>query len=316
MSKLPHQPVLLQEVLEYLEPLKDGIFIDATFGAGGYTTAILKKGAKKVYSIDQDPDVKEFVASFQEKFGSRFHFVNSNFVNLLTLKEKGEIEKADGIVFDLGVSSMQLDRGERGFSFSKNGSLDMRMSKDGLSAEDFLNQTGEEELADVIYRFGDEKYSRRIAKLIIQRRNESPITDTLALAAIIKEAIPYKGKDRIDPATRTFQAIRIYINDELSVLEKTLDTVAELLNPGGRLVVVSFHSLEDRIVKEFLKNNSAPKVAISKYKKNNIIDNYKFAILNKKVITPTEDEIKTNVRSRSARLRGAIRTDFRENPEC
>jgi 16S rRNA (cytosine1402-N4)-methyltransferase len=316
MNITPHKSVLLREVIDILAPIQNGIFIDATFGAGGYTKEILSKGAAQVYGIDQDPEVEKFAIELQKEFKSKFHFIHSNFSNLSGLLKENKIPKADGVIFDLGMSSMQVDQGERGFSFNKFGNLDMRMSKEGVTAANFINTVSEIELADILYKYGEEKQSRKIARLIVERRKEQPIYDTIRLAQIVREALPHQKKGKIDPATKTFQAIRIFINDELEVLKNALNEVANILKPGGRLIVVSFHSLEDKIVKEFLRANSAPKVAVSKYKKVEVYNPYRFKIFNRKIISPTEEEVDFNVRARSARLRAAIRTDFNGDTKC
>jgi len=275
-----HIPVMLNEVIEQLTPKDSGIYVDCTFGAGGYSRKILESKDCKLYSIDQDPNVQEFATQLTQEFGDRFTFIQDNFSNLEKLEETHNLKKIDGIVFDLGVSSMQVDQAERGFSFNKDARLDMRMSQDGTDAWEVVNKYSEEDLADIIYYYGEERFSRRIAKNIVQSRKEKPINSTLELAAIVKSSIRKTGKN--NPATKTFQAIRVYVNDELKVLKKAIDTAFHLLSEDGVIIIVSFQGLEDKIVKEFVSNNDNAKAKIYK---------------------PTSLEIKENPRSRSAKLR-------------
>lgn len=306
-----HYPVLLNEVIESLEIKDSGEYLDCTFGAGGYSRAILSAANCNLTALDQDPNVEKFVKSIKADFDNRFEFVQTNFADAC-LKLAGK--KFDGIVLDLGVSSMQLDQRERGFSFQEDGDLDMRMSCEGESAEDFVNNASEEQIADVLYRYGDEKESRRIARSIVAEREKELIKSTLQLAEIIRSAKRMK-KSKIDLATKSFQAIRIYVNQELAALEKFLEHVKDLLNIGGRLVIVSFHSLEDSIVKIFFKEHSLKPVARSKYAdKYSKIKQEKqpgkwLELITKKPIAPTEEEIKANIRSRSAKMRVAKRIE-------
>lgn len=301
----PHYPVLLAEILTYLAPGDNKSYLDCTFGAGGYSKAILASANCHVTAIDQDPDVKEYSAKLKTEFGNRFTFLQGNFADSNKLTDPSGY---DGIVLDLGVSSMQLDREERGFSFMHDGTLDMRMSRDGYSAADFINEATQEELADVIYKYGEEVQSRQIAKMIVQERAKEKITSTVRFAEIVRQSMHYR-KSKIDPATKTFQAIRIYINKELENLERFLSNVADLLKPGSRLLIVSFHSLEDSIVKSFFKEHSVKKIARSKYAQpldpGSIDENKWLKIITKKPLVPTGREIKENYRSRSARLRVA-----------
>lgn len=298
-----HVPVLLSEVLEYLDVKKNGSYLDCTFGAGGYTKAILESEKCYVTSLDQDPTVIVFAKKISEKFGDRFNFIQTNFADA-ALKLEGQ--KFDGIVLDLGISSMQVDSAERGFSFMKDGPLDMRMSNSGIKAADFIANASEEEIADVIYKYGEEVQSRQIAKAIVEARNINPITTTSRFAEIIRDSMHFR-KGKIDPATKTFQAIRIYVNKELESLEKLLDSLEGLLVSGGRILVVSFHSLEDSIVKYFFKEHSVKKISRSKYsKKIEAIPEGKWLkLITKKPITPSKEEVMKNVRSRSSRLRVA-----------
>lgn len=306
-----HYPVLLNEVLDALAIKDSGEYLDCTFGAGGYSAAILSLANCKLTAIDQDPNVEKFVANIKKEHDGRFEFLQANFAEA-SLKLSGR--KFDGIVLDLGVSSMQLDQRERGFSFQESGALDMRMSCNGESAADFINGASEEEIADVLYRYGDEKESRRIAKSIVSAREKQEITTTIQLAEIIRAAKRMK-KSKIDLATKSFQAIRIHVNKELVALEIFLDNVKDLLKIGGRLVVVSFHSLEDSIVKLFFKENSAKHISRSKYadKYSKIaVEKQKgkwLELVTKKPIVPTEKEVRDNIRSRSAKMRVAKRVE-------
>ncbi|ACP53659.1 MAG: 16S rRNA (cytosine(1402)-N(4))-methyltransferase RsmH [Rickettsia africae] len=298
-----HVSVMLNEMLEALSPKAGESYLDCTFGAGGYSKAILESCNCYVTALDRDPNVIKRAEEIQQSYGERFDFVETNFADSFAkLKEK----KFDGIVLDLGVSSMQLDIADRGFSFLHNGPLDMRMSGQGLSAEEFVNAAEEKELADVIYKYGDESFSRRIAKRIVEYRKTARIDSTSKLAEIVRSSIGFR-KGKIDPATKTFQAIRIYVNDELGELEQFLVNVKNILKKDGRLVVVSFHSLEDRIVKNFFKENSEKPVVRSKYAKDDMtIDPNKWLkIITNKALAPSDKEVGLNIRARSAKLRAA-----------
>lgn len=294
-----HFPVMLPEVLQALVPADGKIYVDATFGNGGYTEALLKAADCKVIALDRDPNVVSRAQELQAKYGKRFEFRAGQFGDFAELIN----ENIDGAVFDIGVSSMQLDNAERGFSFSKDAPLDMRMSCSGLSAADIVNTLPEQELADLIYKYGEEKKSRQIAAKIVKARSIQPIETTKQLAELIYGVI-HKTPNAIDPATRTFQALRIAVNNELTELENGLKGATARLNPNGRLAVVTFHSLEDRIVKNFFKENSGPRVHVSKYAKDTpeLDENVIFAETSK-VISASEEEIKLNARSRSAKLR-------------
>jgi len=298
-----HYPVMLEEMLSYLAPIDGGKYLDCTFGAGGYSRAILDSSACLLTAVDQDPGVEKFAEELTQAYKDRFRFVQSNFADA-NCKLKGE--KFDGVVLDLGVSSMQIDSSGRGFSFMQDGPLDMRMGQEGVSASDFIASASEEEIANIIYRYGEEVQSRQIAAAIVAERAMQPITTTSRLAEIVRQSMHYR-KAKIDPATKTFQAIRIYINKELESLEMFLANLDNMLVPGGRIVVVSFHSLEDSIVKEFFKDHSVKKVARSKYsRQQELIEPGKWLkIITKKPIAPSEEEIKINYRSRSAKLRVA-----------
>lgn len=300
-AKQKHIPVMLQEVLAALKPQKGEVYVDATFGNGGYTRAILEAANCKVIALDRDPTVKIRANEMKNMYGERFEFRAGQFGDFADLVP----EKINGAVFDIGVSSMQLDEAERGFSFSKEGALDMRMSQSGVSAKDIVNTYGEEELADLIYQYGEERKSRQIAKQIVEYRRTKEIETTTELAEIIYKVI-HKKFGEIDPATRTFQALRIAVNDELGELSRGLNGAASRLLKGGRLVVVDFHSLEDRIVKMFFKENGGRKVRVSKYAPELVQEEHLFAEVSK-VIMPTVAECEQNPRARSAKLRYAIR---------
>lgn len=296
-----HIPVMLQEVLTALKPQKGEVYVDATFGNGGYTKAILETADCKVIALDRDPTVKIRVNEFKNMYGDRFEFRAGQFGDFADLVP----ERINGAVFDIGVSSMQLDEAERGFSFSKEGALDMRMSRDGISAKDIVNSYDEEALADLIYQYGEERKSRQIAKRIAEYRQNKKIETTTELAEIIYSVI-HKKFGEIDPATRTFQALRIAVNDELGELSRGLSGAANRLQKNGRLVVVDFHSLEDRIVKNFFKENGGKRIRVSKYAPELVQDEHLFVEVSK-VIMPTAEECGKNPRARSAKLRYAIR---------
>jgi 16S rRNA (cytosine1402-N4)-methyltransferase len=302
---MTHRPVLLDQAINYLDP-KDGIYVDCTFGAGGYSRSILEfSPSSRVVAIDQDPTTKTNANKLSEEFGARFTFVQDNFANLQKILYP--IGLVDGIIWDLGVSSMQLDEAERGFSFMKDANLDMRMSMSGLSAADFLNSAAEKEIADVIYHYGDEVHSRKIAKKIIEMRQIAPLTTTKQLAEIARSVVK-KYNYKIDAATKTFQAIRIFVNDELRALESSLYSAKDLLRANGRLVLVSFHSLEDRIIKDYFKEHSVKKVATSKYQAKEFLEGT-YQLLTHKPILPLELEVEQNPRARSAKLRAVKKID-------
>ncbi|HSQ98274.1 MAG TPA: 16S rRNA (cytosine(1402)-N(4))-methyltransferase RsmH [Rickettsiales bacterium] len=292
-----HIPVMLKEVLQYLNPKSNELYADCTFGAGGYTEAILKQANCSVIGLDRDSSVQEFANKIKKDFQNRFEFYNVKFSDIENILNG---RKLDGMVLDIGVSSMQIDNADRGFSFQKDSKLDMRMGNNSLSAYDIVNNSNEQELANIIYNYGDEVKSRHIAKKIIEKRKEKPIETTFELADIVRYFYP-KREGKIDPATKTFQAIRIAVNDELSELKKILELSKKILNKNGRLVVVSFHSLEDEIVKGFVKKETNKGIKKDKYSKDK--NTYNFNLLTKKVVVPTEEEVRKNVRARSAKLR-------------
>ncbi len=304
MVEAPHIPVLLDEVIAAIQPAPGMTIIDATFGAGGYTQALLDAGAQ-VHAFDRDPDAiaagQVMVAHYQTRLAlhpARFSAMRDELARL-------GIAQVDAVVMDIGVSSMQLDQGDRGFAFMHDGPLDMRMSRDGESAADFLNTADEEAIANVLYRYGEERQSRRVARAIVAAR---PLATTGELARVVRRALGHKPHDKKDPATRTFQAVRIHVNDELGELEAGLAAAEALLGEGGVLAVVSFHSLEDRIVKHFLRERSGAGRSVSRHLPGEIPGPPPtFANLSKG-IRPTEAELARNPRARSSTLRHAIRT--------
>ena len=308
INKVAHIPVLLDEVVNALSLTKDDVYVDATFGLGGYTKAILSKKNCKVVAIDRDPFSKIFADEIKKTFADRFYFKNGKFSELDKFLKELDIFKVGGVVFDLGVSSPQLDVNNRGFSFKLDGPLDMRMSCEGPTAEEFLEKVEENTLANIIFELGEEVFSKRIAKNIILQRSVRKIKTTGQLAKIIRDAIPLR-KSKIDPATKTFQAIRIYLNDEITELEQGLIAAEKVLRPEGKLVVVSFHSIEDRIVKNFFLNCLNNK-SLSRHLPEPPQKEPSLEILTKKPILPSKKEINLNNRSRSAKLRVAKRTSF------
>jgi 16S rRNA (cytosine1402-N4)-methyltransferase len=311
MSPL-HKPVLLAEVIEALLPAgrnHDGaIFLDGTFGAGGYTRALLDAANCTVFAIDRDPDAIKGAAPLIEHYGGRLHVIQGRFGDLARLLAERGIDAVNGITFDFGVSSMQLDQAARGFSFRFSGPLDMRMEQAGPSAADLVNEMAERPLADLIFTFGEERQARRIARAIVAARDLAPIETTDRLAEIVRRAIGGKpNPNAVDPATRTFQALRIAVNDELGEIDRGLAAAEQLLAPGGRLAVVSFHSLEDRRVKQFLRDRAgaAPKGSRHLPVVAQIEAKPVFRLIAAGGITATDAELSQNPRSRSARLRVA-----------
>ena len=302
-----HQPVMLDEVIDTLGPRDGGFYIDATFGNGGYSRAILQAANCHLMAIDQDPDAIERGQPLISEFAPRFNLRQGRFSQMAEWADEFAPDGLDGIVFDLGVCSTQLDQAERGFSFQKDGPLDMRMSQSGTDAADFINQADEKDIADVLYHYGDERASRRIANAIIKARAEEPITRTLKLAEIIRSVLPYPKPGQSDPATRSFQALRIYINEEMREIDEALIAAQNLLRPDGILVVVTFHSLEDRHVKRFLTKAAGKTANPSRHVPEVTKPETYFALLGRKPQLPTDTEIASNPRSRSAKLRAARR---------
>ena len=288
-----HEPVMTREAIAFLQPEKGGIFVDCTVGMGGHALALLEAGAAKVIGIDRDPAALRIAAETLNKYRDRVELVHSDYRAIAAVLEARGIERVDGTLADMGMSSYQLEAEGRGFSFQRDDPLDMRMdTTTGPTAAELLHGAQESEIADAIYQFGEERYSRRIARGIVQARTASPLETTAQLAAIVRRAVPRRGFSRIDPATRTFQALRIWVNRELEDIDAFLTTVARRLTIGARLVVITFHSLEDRIVKHTLRA-LAPR------------DGAAMRILTKKPMTPQPDELERNPRARSAKLRAA-----------
>ena len=304
-SPAPHVPVLLEEVMAALAIVDGEIHVDGTFGAGGYTKAMLARGAR-VFAFDRDPESISAGLALADESGERLTLVPERFSRMRQALSAQGVDAVDGVTLDIGVSSMQLDQAERGFSFQADGPLDMRMGKTGPTAADFLNNAGEAEIADVLYRYGEEPKSRRIAKAIIAAR---PIGRTGQLAEIVRKAAGYTPASKKDPATRTFQAIRIHLNEELDELKGGLEAAEEVLKPGGRLAVVTFHSLEDRLVKHFLRERSGATPAGSRHRPavSNARPQASFEAVAKPV-RPSDAELRVNPRARSATLRVARRT--------
>ena len=307
-----HVPVLVSEVLESLAPKDGEIYVDGTFGAGGYTRAILGAANCKILALDRDPNAVRDAAALIDEASGRLKVVEAPFSEMETVA-RAELagEQLDGVVLDIGVSSMQLDDAGRGFSFQHDGPLDMRMSASGETAADFLNSADEEDIANVIYAFGEERKSRSIARAIVRHRAEKPFTRTLELADAVARVFHGRKIDGRHPATRTFQALRIFVNDELGELANGLSAAEHILKPGGRLVVVSFHSLEDRIVKKFFAERTGKTASVSRHIPQESIKSLppSFRLVNSRPLTPSKGELDVNPRARSARLRAAIRTD-------
>ncbi len=310
---MSHSPVMLKEVLTAVRPARGEVYVDGTFGAGGYSRALLEAAECTVYAIDRDPNVAVLAEKLAAAFPGRFFWLLGSFGDMIDLLASKGVESVDGVVLDIGVSSMQLDNAERGFSFKGDGPLDMRMGDSGQTAADIVNTAEEEELADILYHYGEERASRRIARAIVKAREEKPIARTRELAEIIRRVVK---KGEIDPATRSFQALRIKVNDELGELERALTSAERLLSPKGRLVVVTFHSLEDRIVKQFLQSRSGETRGGSRHLPQSgetraVVAGHLplFFSAQKKPLTASAEEIRINPRARSAKLRSAVRSE-------
>lgn len=313
MSDARHDPVMLAEVLAYLAPVEGECYLDGTFGAGGYSRAIMEMAPCRVVAIDRDPTVQPAADLMAQTFPERFDFIPGRFSEMESLLASHGVTQVHGIVLDIGVSSMQLNEAERGFSFREDGPLDMRMSGEGISAADIVNRYEEKDLADILFIYGEEKASRRIARAIVRKREEQAIERTGELANIVRSVLRPSKFEKKDPATRTFQALRIYVNEELKELEEALAAAERLLAPQGRLVVVVFHSLEDRIVKRFLADRSRSDAGVSRHLPVTLMHAQKeppsMTLLSRKAVLPSDEEMKRNPRSRSAKLRAAMRTD-------
>jgi 16S rRNA (cytosine1402-N4)-methyltransferase len=302
-DRRPHVPVLLRPILQLCAPIR-GVWVDGTFGAGGYARGLLDAGAARVIGIDRDPLAFRMAAPWAADYGDRLRLVPGNFADLDDLAG----EPVDGVVLDLGVSSMQLDQAERGFSFQKDGPLDMRMSQDGPSAADLVNGATEAQLADILYHFGEEHASRRIARAIVQARAVQPITRTLPLAEIVAKCLARPKPGQAHPATRSFQALRIAVNAEFEALAAGLAAAERALKPGGLLAVVTFHSLEDRVVKRFFQIATGQEGQGSRHAPQTQAEAPRFQPVTKKAVGPDAQELAENPRARSAKLRIARRT--------
>lgn len=300
-----HVPVLLAEAIAALAPRDDGLYVDGTFGAGNYSRAILEAARCRVVALDRDPAAVARGGALASRYAGCLTVVEGRFGDLEQILARLGITRVTGIALDLGFSSDQMDDPERGFSFRADGPLDMRMSSEGVTAAELVNTLPETELADLIYVYGEERYSRRVARAIVAARVKAPLTRTGELAALVRKVVPTAGG--IDPATRTFQALRMEVNDELGELERALAAAERLLEPGGRLAIVAFHSLEDRTVKDFLRARSGG-IGGSRHRPSLAQRAPTFALLTRRPVRPSAEEIARNPRSRSARLRAAERT--------
>jgi 16S rRNA (cytosine1402-N4)-methyltransferase len=303
---------MLAEVLDKLNPRDGGIYLDGTFGGGGYTQAILGAAQCTLWAIDRDPDAIARGADLAARYPGRLHLLHGNFADLLVLLTAHGVAALDGVVLDLGVSSHQIEDPSRGFSFRTSGPLDMRMDRAGPTAADLVNTAPEGELADILFTFGEERASRRIARAIVRARDLAPIETTARLAEIIRAVLP-PDRSGIDPATRSFQALRIRVNDELAAIERALADAANLLLPGGVLVVVAFHSLEDRIVKRFMVAAAGREAAPSRHDPRGLQARPApgFRLLTQRALRPGAAELAANPRARSARLRAIVRVGAR-----
>lgn len=300
MSGGPHIPVLIDAILSHCAPI-EGVWLDGTFGAGGYTRALLDAGAQTVIAVDRDPLAFEMARDWADAYGDRLVMQQGVFSKLDTYAQD-----LDGVVLDLGVSSMQLDQAERGFSFMRDGPLDMRMSQDGPTAAELVNTADETDLANILFQYGEERASRRIARAIVMAR---PITSTLELAGIVEKCLPRPKPGQSHPATRSFQALRIAVNNEYGELYEGLMAAERALKPGGKLAVVTFHSVEDRMVKRFLTARGGRAANANRYAPETVQAAAQFTLKSRKAIGPDADELAMNPRSRSAKLRVAVRTD-------
>jgi 16S rRNA (cytosine1402-N4)-methyltransferase len=290
-----HLPVMTQEVLEHLQPFRGGVFVDCTVGLGGHARALCEAGASRVIGLDRDPDALVEARQVLAPWRDRVDLLHADYRDLDAALAHFDVDRVDGALADLGVSSLQFDSPGRGFSFMRDEPLDMRMDRSsGATAAQLVGQASEAELADAIFQFGEERFARRIARAIVGARPSAPIATTGRLAAIVRAAVPRRGASRIDPATRTFQALRIWVNRELEHLDRFIETAVRRLRNGGRVVMISFHSLEDRIVKHTLRQLAQGSEAMVR-------------ILTKKPITPRDEEVAANPRARSAKLRAAER---------
>ena len=289
-----HVPVMAAEILQFLRPEHGGLFVDCTVGLGGHARALLEAGATRLVGLDRDLDALAGAAETLAPWGERVELVHADYRAIADVLDQRQIAAVDGTLADLGVSSMQFDAPGRGFSFQRDEPLDMRMDRSqGETAADFIARATEVELADTIFRYGEERFSRRIARALVETRRETPVTTTAQLASIVRRSIPRRGYMRIDPATRTFQALRIWVNRELDGLDRFLEAAVSRLRAGARFAIITFHSLEDRIVKHTLRALERNEALIR--------------VLTKKPLTPDQNEVQRNPRARSAKLRVAER---------
>ncbi|MEL6608150.1 MAG: 16S rRNA (cytosine(1402)-N(4))-methyltransferase RsmH [Pseudomonadota bacterium] len=298
----PHVPVLIDPIVTLCAPIT-GRWLDGTFGAGGYSRRLLEAGAEVVIGVDRDPMVFEMAQDWAGAYGDRLRLVEGTFSELDTYAQD-----LDGVVLDLGVSSMQLDQAERGFSFMKDGPLDMRMAQSGQSAADIVADASEEQLADILFHYGEERASRRIARAIVRAREAAPITRTLQLADIIEGCLPRAKPGQSHPATRSFQALRIAVNAEYDELFQGLMAAERALRPGGSLAVVTFHSVEDRMVKRFLQLRGGKAARVNRYAPETAVADAPFEVVTRKAVAPDDVELAANPRARSSKLRIARRT--------
>jgi len=304
----PHIPVLLEAILTAVAPVT-GTWLDGTFGAGGYTRGLLSAGADRVIGVDRDPMVFRMAQDWAGDYGDRLILVEGTFSDLDRHAAGVGYPALDGVVLDLGVSSMQLDQAERGFSFMRDGPLDMRMGHDGPSAADVVNQLDEKGLADIIFRLGEESGARRVARAVVRRRLESPFKTTLDLAEVVEVALGGRRGKRTHPATKTFQALRMFLNDELGELGRALVAAERVLKAGGHLVIVTFHSLEDRIVKTFMRRRAGLQGGGSRHAPEREAGAPpSFELISRKAVSVSDEETSENPRARSSRLRAAVRT--------
>lgn len=305
-----HVPVMLEEVIGMIAPRAGGVYVDGTYGDGGYTRALLSAAECYVCAIDRDPDAVERAWETARQWNGRLRAVEGSFAAMRELLAPLGVEAVDGVTFDLGLSSLQLADPGRGFSFNLDGPLDMRFAQTGRTAADVVNQSDERELARILRDLGEEQHARRIARAIVGARRDAPIARTYELASIVRRVAPSTGRRAIDPATRTFQALRIYVNDEFGELERGLAAAEAMLKPSGRLVVVSFHSLEDRRVKTFLRARALAGAGGTRHlpARPDRRRPPSFRLLTRKVVRPSADETARNPRARSARMRVAERT--------
>jgi 16S rRNA (cytosine1402-N4)-methyltransferase len=289
-----HLPVMASEVVEQLRPGRGGVFIDCTVGLGGHSSALLAAGADRIIGLDRDLDALDRARQTLAPWSERVDLVHADFRSIDAVLDRLGVTLVDGALADLGVSSLQLEAPGRGFSFQRDEPLDMRMDRNaGETAADLVARSEERELADAIFQYGEERHSRRVARAIVRARRQSPVATTGRLATIVRQVIPYRGRQRIDPATRTFQALRIWVNQELEGLDRFLEAAARRLRSQARLVVITFHSLEDRVVKRTFRALEKSEVAVK--------------VLTKKPLGPTEEEVRRNPRARSAKLRAVER---------